>query len=71
MVTRVLTIGRYGRFRTNYVTLPFTPSLLVEQETPQRYFVLPDEPQPKAPSRRGSWGAQPRRGGREVVALEE
>ena len=51
MFTVVRTIGRYGRFRANTVTLPLTPSLLIEQETPQRYFVLPPGDFDRSPSR--------------------
>jgi len=59
MFTRILTVGRYGRFRTNFVTLPLISALVEEPETPQRYFVLPPEDPPEeaplAPPKRKSF----------------
>ena len=73
--TMFAVVRSFGYGKPQYVTLPLVTAL-VDRE---RYFVLTDElppddrpePPPKAPPRRGGWGAQPRRGGREVIPLDE
>ena len=51
MFTTVKTLGRYGRFRTNYVSVPLVAALLEPDEpgAMPRYFLMPaviPEPEP-------------------------
>jgi len=67
-------VRTHGYGKRQFVTLPFVSALVLDpQEMPRRYYTLPpedeDEPAPE-PRRCGNHGAQPRRGGREVIAME-
>jgi hypothetical protein len=74
MFTVIRTRNSAGVLREHCVSVPWVTALLDPQETPRRYYVLPDEDEP-APSLEKpvtrKWGAQPRRGGREVIPLDE
>jgi hypothetical protein len=70
MFTVIRTRNNAGKLREHRISLPMVSALLLEQEQ-LKYFAYPDEPEPapeKPPPRK--WGAQPRRGGREVIEME-
>jgi hypothetical protein len=66
-------VREHGYGKEQCVSLPFVSALISEPDVPRRYYVLPPEkpdhvPENPAPRK---WGAQPRRGGREVIPLDE
>ena len=73
MFTVVRVPGRDGRSRPHFISLPWVTALVREpEESPQRYFELPDEEPPPAPKPRcGNFGARPRRNGKELTPLKD